>query len=142
MFVSASRTGTQEILQKTARKGNTHASGPQGARGGGEAPSRNNRMTESATKDNRAAKGKANEAIQDERTKRPKKEQGRGTWRTTEERLLLNTKAVSPGWFRSNSTKSVLCVLWYIACVCQNTRARFCDSHSAANGSFIVHPRQ
>ena len=33
-------------------------------------------MTEPATKDNRAAKGKANEAIQDERTKRPKKEQG------------------------------------------------------------------
>ena len=38
--------------KKTARKGNTHTSGSQGALGG-VVPRRNNRITESATKESR-----------------------------------------------------------------------------------------
>ena len=53
--------------------------------GGGIAPRRNNRITESATKESKKAKVKAKKAIQesngkrqDERTKRSKEEQGMG----------------------------------------------------------------
>ena len=75
--------------RKTARKGDTHTSGSQGARGG-VAPRRNNRITESTTKESREAKVKAKKAMQesngkrrDERTKTNEKETRNGTRRTT-----------------------------------------------------------
>ena len=49
--------------KKTARKGNTHTSSSQVP--GGVAPTRNNRITESATKESREAKVKAKKAIQE-----------------------------------------------------------------------------
>ena len=66
-----STSATQE-LKKTARKGNTHTSGSQGARGGDVAPRRNNRITESATKESREAKVKAKKAIYKNQTENDK----------------------------------------------------------------------
>ena len=62
-------------------------------RGGGVAPRPNNRITVSATKKSMEPKRKGKNTIrerngkrQDERTKRTKKDQGRGTRRTTKKR--------------------------------------------------------
>ena len=51
---------SKNAIKKTARKGNTHTSGSQGARGVGVASRRNNRKTESTTKESKEVKRKAN----------------------------------------------------------------------------------
>ena len=80
--------------KKTARKGNTHTSGSQVARGG-VAPRRNNRITESATKESREATRKTKKAIQETNGKttrrKYKTKKGRGRRRTTKGRGKART---------------------------------------------------
>ena len=111
--------------KKTARTGNTRTSVSQGARRG-VAPRRANRKTESATKEGRCAKIKAQKAIQetdgkrqDERKKRTKKEQGRGreTRRTTKRRgkrkgRKEKNKKKLPGT-SSRCGITLPCTMWY-----------------------------